>query len=240
MRIGIVSDVHANLPALDAVLAALGEIDALWQLGDVVGYGPHPDEVVARLDERGAIGVMGNHDAAALGATEVEYFNTAARQAIAWTSRRISAATRAWLEAQPERREESRATLVHGSPREPTWEYVFSGSVARLSFDAFTTALCLHGHTHVPAAWIMRPDGLDLRQPEPGESVRLDEGRLLVNPGSVGQPRDGDPRASALVFDTAAGTLTWIRVPYPIAAVQAAMRAVRLPSVLIERLEWGR
>jgi diadenosine tetraphosphatase ApaH/serine/threonine PP2A family protein phosphatase len=240
MRIGIVSDVHANLPALDAVLAALGRIDALWQLGDVVGYGPHPDEVVARLREHVAIGVMGNHDAAAIGSVDTGYFNSAARRAIAWTAGRISPETRAWLESQPERREEDGATLVHGSPRDPTWEYVFSGSVARPSFDAFSTSWCLHGHTHVPAAWILGPGGLELRQPASGETVRLDEGRLLVNPGSVGQPRDGDPRASALVLDTEAGTLTWIRVPYPIAEVQAAMRAVHLPAALVERLDWGR
>jgi diadenosine tetraphosphatase ApaH/serine/threonine PP2A family protein phosphatase len=240
MRIGIVSDIHANLPALDAVLAALGEIDALWQLGDVVGYGPHPDEVVARLRERGAIGVRGNHDAAALGSATVEHFNSAARQAIAWTRGRMSAETRAWLAAQPERRLEGDVTLVHGSPRDPIWEYVFTEPVARPSFDAFDTSWCLHGHTHYPAAWILDGADVSLRQPEHGEMVRLDEGRLLVNPGSVGQPRDGDPRASAIVLDTERGTLTWLRVPYPIAEVQAAMRAARLPAMLVERLEWGR
>ncbi|MCU0482652.1 MAG: metallophosphoesterase family protein, partial [Chloroflexi bacterium] len=173
MRIGIVSDIHANLPALDAVLAACGEIDALWQLGDVVGYGPHPDEVVARLDELGAIGVQGNHDVAALGGREVEYFNRAAQQAIAWTRQRISPATRAWLAAQPERRREGDATLVHGSPREPIWQYVMTGFDAAENFAAFDTHWCLHGHTHVPAAWILEEDRISLLQPEPGEVLRL-------------------------------------------------------------------
>ena len=240
MRIGIVSDVHSNLPALEAVLGALGDVDALWHLGDVVGYGPHPDEVVARLAERGAIGVMGNHDAAALGGAEVEYFNTAAQQAIAWTQRRMSAVTRAWLAELPERREEGGATLVHGSPREPIWEYVWSSSIADLNFDAFATSWCLHGHTHVPVAWVLGRRGPELRRPAPGETVRLDEGRLLVNPGSVGQPRDGDPRASALILDSELGTLTWLRVPYAIAEVQAAIKAAGLPRSLGDRLDRGR
>ena len=239
MRIGILSDVHANLPALDAVLTALGEVDALWQLGDVVGYGPHPDEVVERLRERGAIGVQGNHDTAALGGGDVEYFNSAARQALEWTRERISSATRAWLAALPERRTEGEVTLVHGSPREPIWEYVLTGSVARASFAAFESSWCLHGHTHIPAAWILDRGRISLLEPEPGETLRLEQGRFLVNPGGVGQPRDGDPRASALVHDTEAGTLTWLRIPYPIAEVQAAMRAARLPAALVARLDRG-
>jgi predicted phosphodiesterase len=240
MRIGIISDVHSNLPALEVVLAALGEVDALWQLGDVVGYGPHPDEVVARLRERRAIGVRGNHDTAALGDGQVEHFNPDARRAIEWTIDRMAPATRAWLAALPERREEHDVTLVHGSPREPIWEYVLSGWVARESFTAFAGRWCLHGHTHIPVAWILDHGRISLLEPEPGQALRLDRGRLLVNPGSVGQPRDGDPRASALVHDTEAGTLTWLRVPYPIAEVQAAMRAARLPPALVARLNHGR
>jgi len=240
MRIGIISDVHANLPALEAVLAALGEVDALWQLGDVVGYGPHPDEVVARLRELGAIGVRGNHDAAALGGGGVEYFNPEARRAMEWTIERIAPATRAWLEALPERVEEGEVTLVHGSPREPIWEYVLSGWVARQSFAAFTSRWCLHGHTHIPVAWVQDHGRISLLEPGPGDALRLGQERLLVNPGSVGQPRDGDPRASALVHDTEARTLTWLRVRYRIAEVQAAMRAARLPPALVARLEHGR
>ncbi len=240
MRIGIISDVHANLPALEAVLTALGDVDALWQLGDVVGYGPHPDEVVARLRERGAVGVRGNHDEAALGGAGVEYFNPDARRAMEWTVERIAPSTRAWLAAQPERLEEGAVTLVHGSPREPIWEYVVSGWVARQSFAAFADQWCLHGHTHIPVAWVLDHGRISLLEPEPGDALSLDRGRLLVNPGSVGQPRDGDPRASALVHDTEARTLTWLRVPYRIAEVQAAMRAARLPPALAARLDYGR
>ena len=153
MRVAVLSDIHANLPALDAVLAALGDVDAVWQLGDVVGYGPHPDEVVARLREIGATGVRGNHDAATLGALGVEWFNPAARRAVEWTARRISPETRAWLADLPEQVELGEMTLVHGSPRDPTWEYITTTLDARANLGVLVTPYCLYGHTHIPAAW---------------------------------------------------------------------------------------
>ncbi len=238
MRIAVLSDIHANLPALDAVLAALGEVDAVWHLGDVVGYGPHPDEVVARLREVGAVGVRGNHDAAALGRLDTRYFNTAARRAIEWTSRRIAPETRAWLATLPERLEIDEMTLVHGSPSDPTWEYVTTTADARANLAAFATPYCLHGHTHVPVAW-RDDDGIELVQPSDGSQLVLDARRLLLNPGGVGQPRDGDPRAAALVLDTAARRVTWHRVAYPIRAVQADIRAAGLPEMLAARLAIG-
>ncbi len=239
MRIAVVSDIHANLPALDAVVVALGEVDAWWQLGDVVGYGPHPDEVVARLRELGAIGVRGNHDVAALGGSEVEWFNPDARRAIEWTERRIAPATREWLAALPDRLVVDDMTLVHGSPRDPIWEYVTTTPVARANLAAFTTPYLLHGHTHVPVAWRDDDGHLEILGPSDGSELPLDERRLLLNPGSVGQPRDGDPRSGALVLDTAARRVTWRRVPYPIDAVQADMRAAGLPARLVERLSRG-
>jgi diadenosine tetraphosphatase ApaH/serine/threonine PP2A family protein phosphatase len=239
MRVAVLSDIHANLPALEAVLGALGDVDAIWHLGDVVGYGPHPDEVVARLDEVGASGVRGNHDVAALGGLDVEYFNPAARTAVAWTRRRISAATQHWLGALPERRELAGTTLVHGSPRDPVWEYVVTTPDARANLAAFATPWCLHGHTHVPAAWREQGGRVELIRPGDGSHVPLDERRLLFNPGSVGQPRDGDPRASFLVLDTAAGRATWHRVPYPIASTQRDIRAAGLPGWLADRLAVG-
>jgi diadenosine tetraphosphatase ApaH/serine/threonine PP2A family protein phosphatase len=239
MRIAVLSDIHANLPALEAVLAALGPVDAVWQLGDVVGYGPHPDGVVARLREIGATGVRGNHDAAALGALDMEWFSPAARRAVEWTARRISPETRAWLAGLPERAELGEMTLVHGSPRDPTWEYVTVEPDARANLAAFATPYCLYGHTHVPAAWREKGGRAERLGPSDGSALALDGRRLLLNPGSVGQPRDGDPRASALVLDTQARRITWHRVAYPIGAVQAAMRAAGLPSRLVERLELG-
>ena len=239
MRIAVLSDIHANLPALEAVLAALGPVDAVWHLGDVVGYGPQPDEVVARLEELGAVGVRGNHDAAALDPEMAEWFNPDARLAIEWTGGRIGAATRAWLGALPDRRESQGLTLVHGSPRDPIWEYVMTGSEARANLPAFGTLHLFHGHTHIPIAF--RDDGgrMETLGPRDGATLILDERRVLANPGSVGQPRDGDPRASAMVLDTDTSTLTWRRVAYPIAATQAAMRAVGLPARLVTRLERG-
>lgn len=239
MRIAVLSDIHSNLVALDAVLASIGTVDTVWQLGDIVGYGPQPDAVVERLVELGATGVRGNHDAAAVGGNEIDYFNVDARRAIEWTRRVIRPETAAYLTALPERLVEDEITLVHGSPREPTWEYVTSVTIARASFAAFGTRICLHGHTHIPA--VFRDDGgtIELIAPRDGTTIRLDERRVLVNPGSVGQPRDGDPRASCAVIDTDRAEVTWHRVAYDIAAVQAAMRAVDLPPRLVARLDHG-
>jgi predicted phosphodiesterase len=239
MRIAVLSDIHANLPALDAVLTALGPVDAVWHLGDVVGYGPQPDEVVGRLEGLGAVGVRGNHDAAALDPEMAEWFNPDARRAIEWTAGRIGAATRAWLGALPDRRESEGLTLVHGSPRDPIWEYVMTASEARANLAAFGTPHLVHGHTHIPIAF--RADGgrMETLGPRDGTTLTLDDRRVLANPGSVGQPRDGDPRASAMILDTATSTLTWRRVAYPIAVTQAKMRVAGLPTRLVARLEHG-
>jgi diadenosine tetraphosphatase ApaH/serine/threonine PP2A family protein phosphatase len=238
MRIAVLSDIHSNLVALDAVLAHLGSVDAIWQLGDVVGYGPDPDGVVARLAERGAVGVRGNHDAAAIGGSEIEWFNPDARAAIEWTRERISSTTRSWLSALPERLQEADYTLVHGSPREPLWEYITSSAVARANLTFIQTRFGLHGHTHLPIAWAEEDGRIVTIAPDDGSTFQL-SGRALINPGSVGQPRDGNPDASYMVIDSDADLATWHRVPYDIDAVQAAMRAVRLPSRLIERLSYG-
>jgi predicted phosphodiesterase len=239
MRIAVLSDVHSNLVALDVVLAHAGPVDAIWHLGDIVGYGPDPDGVVQRLLEVEATGVRGNHDAAAIGGTEIEHFNPEARAAMEWTRETISDATRAWLAGLPERRTDAEMTLVHGSPRDPTWEYLTSVSIARASFAALTTAHGLNGHTHIPAAFALADDRIALHRPRDGESLSYAESRTLLNPGSVGQPRDGDPGASYLVLDLERLMATWHRVPYDIAAVQTAMREVGLPSRLAARLSHG-
>jgi predicted phosphodiesterase len=239
MRIAVLSDIHANLPALEAVLADVGDVDAIWHLGDVVGYGPEPDRVVARLRDLGAIGVRGNHDAAACGGDEIDWFNPDARRAMEWTRAAISPDTIAWLAALPERRTEAGIELVHGSFREPLWEYVTSPAVARDNLEAISTAIGLHGHTHVPVAWIQ--DG-ETAEPVRGRSgMRMDLGgrRALLNPGSVGQPRDGDPLASYLVLDPAQATASWHRVAYDVAAVQRAMAEAGLPRPLATRLSAG-
>jgi predicted phosphodiesterase len=239
VRIAVVSDVHSNLLALDAILAKVGSVDAIWHLGDIVGYGPEPDAVVDRLISLGAIGVRGNHDAAAAGGSEIEWFNPDARAAMEWTRTAISEATRAWLVALPLRRLEGNFTLVHGSPRDPLWEYVTSAALARAGLSAISTEHGLHGHTHVPIAFTMVDGRMRTLAPRAGNTVVLGEGRTFLNPGSVGQPRDGDPRASCLVLDTTAATVTWERATYDVAAVGAAMRAVGLPPRLADRLRIG-
>ncbi len=239
MRIAVLSDIHSNLVALDAVLAHAGSVDAIWHLGDVVGYGPDPDGVVGRLSERGALGVRGNHDAAALGGKEIDAFNPEARDAMLWTRRHLSATTTAWLAALPERRVEDDVTLVHGSPRDPTWEYVTSERIAGASFAALTTRHGLHGHTHVPIAWLGAGDRVHGEMPGDRDTVTFETRRAFLNPGSVGQPRDGDPRSSYLILDVAARSATWHRVPYDIDPVAVAMRAAGLPTRLAERLYHG-
>ena len=239
MRIAVLSDIHGNLPALEAVLTALSPFDALWQLGDIVGYGPQPDEVVARLVDENAVGVRGNHDSAAIGALDTDAFNDDARTAVEWTAERIAPATRDWLAALPMVRVDEPFTLVHGSPRDPTWEYVYSAGVARANLPLFDTNHCLVGHTHVPLVFRQRSGKVEGVQVKGEMTYALGGERLVINPGSVGQPRDGDPRASALLLDTDAGTLTWRRVDYPIEQVQNMMEQLGLPRRLSARLRFG-
>jgi diadenosine tetraphosphatase ApaH/serine/threonine PP2A family protein phosphatase len=239
VRVAVLSDIHANLAALDAVLAAIGTVDAIWHLGDVVGYGSEPDAVVGRLAEHGATGVAGNHDLAALGGNEIDWFNPEARAAMEWTRRRIDGATRDWLGALPTTRLEDGVTLVHGSPRDPVWEYVTSAPLARTSLDLMETPLGLHGHTHVPIAWIERAGRVESITPAADTRVAVEGRRALLNPGSVGQPRDGDPTASWLELDTAGGTATWRRVAYDIAAARAGIIDAGLPPRLGDRLRHG-
>ena len=241
MRIAVLSDIHANVPALEAVLADAGRVDAVWHLGDVVGYGPDPDGVVERLRAVGAIGVRGNHDAAAVGGDEIDWFNPDARRAMEWTRTAVSPATVEWLAALPERRTEGNADLVHGSHREPIWEYVTSADIARANLAHVVVPIGLHGHTHVPIAFVEGQAGgrVEVVRGRRGTTLELGGRRALVNPGSVGQPRDGEPEASYLILDPEAGTVSWHRVSYDIGAVQEGMRAAGLPPPLIARLALG-
>jgi predicted phosphodiesterase len=254
MLIAVLSDIHSNLRALDAVLGSIGTVDAVWQLGDVVGYGPEPDAVVERLREIGAVGVKGNHDAAVCGAISMEDFNDAAREAAVWTRSRIAGATVSYLDDLPERlTPEAEAaqgsapaarptdfTLVHGSPREPIWEYLTEPLAARENLAYFDTRYCLVGHTHRQLVIRERRGHMQALVPEPDSRLELGEHRAFLNPGSVGQPRDGDPRAGYLVLDTDAGLATWQRVAYDVAATQADMLAAGLPTYLASRLSSGR
>ena len=239
MRIAVLSDIHANLPALDAVLADAGSVDAIWHLGDVVGYGPDPNGVVARLRDVGSIGVRGNHDAAACGGPEIDWFNPDARRAMEWTRTAIDGPSIEWLSGLPERRTIEGCELVHGSLREPLWEYILSPSIARDNLALLGQAIGLHGHTHIPVAYVEDDGRVDRVAPGRGTELGLKGRRALANPGSVGQPRDGDPSASYLILDPIDGSMSWHRVDYDIVSVQAAMRDAGLPGFLISRLSIG-
>jgi diadenosine tetraphosphatase ApaH/serine/threonine PP2A family protein phosphatase len=239
VRVAVLSDIHANLVALDAVLGSIGSVDAVWHLGDVVGYGPDPDGVVARLNDVGAIGVRGNHDAAAAGGDEIDWFNPDARAAMEWTRSRISATTREWLSALPERHEQDGFGQVHGSPREPLWEYIVSVPIARANLALLTTPVGLFGHTHLPMVFAEKDGAVEQIEPGDGSTFSLAGRRALVNPGSVGQPRDGIPTACHLEIDTDTQRCTWRRTPYDIDAVQQAMRDAGLPDRLVQRLAYG-
>jgi diadenosine tetraphosphatase ApaH/serine/threonine PP2A family protein phosphatase len=195
--------------------------------------------VVARLREAGAVGVRGNHDAAACGGPEIEWFNPDARRAMEWTREAINGQSRAWLEALPERNTIDGCQLVHGSPREPIWEYITSVPVARANLALLDEPVGLHGHTHIPVAFLEDDGRIEVVGPGDGSHLELAGRRALLNPGSVGQPRDGDPRASYMILDPEAGAATWHRVEYDIAAVQGALREAGLPRSLVSRLSFG-
>lgn len=242
MRYLILSDVHSNLAALEAVLAAAGAVDAVWCLGDTVGYGPEPNACVERIRALpGLRCVAGNHDWGALGKLDLTLFNREARLADEWTGRVLTSANRAWLAGLPERIETEDFTLVHGSPRFPIWEYVLDADTAHANMACFRTLTCLVGHSHVPL--IFQEGGRHRTavpvMPTPGEPFSYRAVRAIVNPGSVGQPRDGDPRASYLLLDLEAATLEYRRVAYPVEDTQAHMRAVGLPERLAARLSYG-
>lgn len=240
MRLAVLSDIHANLAALDAVRGDLPDVDEVWVLGDIVGYGPQPNEVIAALQQIGARSVMGNHDGATIGQVDVSWFNPDAARAISWTAEAIDENGRAYLATLPEVRRQGDLTAVHGSPRDPTWEYIMGPDVATANLTSFDTRICLHGHTHVPIVY-RADDGRAVAVPATPESpVSVQAGRALVNPGSVGQPRDGNPAASYLVIDTEAGTAEFRRVTYDVSLTQRLMRDAGLPPRLAERLSYGR
>ena len=244
MRIAVLSDIHANLPALEAVRADLTDVDQVWVLGDIVGYGPQPNEVIAILQELGARSVLGNHDGAAIGIVDPAYFNPDARAAIAWTAGALDGNSRSYLATLPEVRRDGELTAVHGSPRDPIWEYITNRGIAAANFESFETRLCLFGHTHLPIAYRLVDGDVDAVPGLPEEVVQLDGARALLNPGSVGQPRDGLPDAAYAILElddvADGGTLTFHRVGYEIDRTQRLMQEAGLPARLVERLRYGR
>jgi diadenosine tetraphosphatase ApaH/serine/threonine PP2A family protein phosphatase len=244
MRYRVISDIHANLEALEAVLQQPDTVDHTLVLGDVIGYGADPNAVVERL--RGlapATFIRGNHDKVGTGLEPVTGFNHIARQAIEWTASALTPQHRAWVAALPRGPMpiDDLVEICHGAPFDED-VYIFDELDVRQSFTAMKRPVCLFGHTHVPAAFRMAT-GLDVIGPPRGDTfqIRLDaDSRYLVNCGAVGQPRDGDARAAYGIIDTERRELTVLRVEYDVAAAQAKILAAGLPEVLAQRLAMGR
>jgi diadenosine tetraphosphatase ApaH/serine/threonine PP2A family protein phosphatase len=244
VRYAVLSDVHGNLEALETVLAAIRRHrpDALLCLGDTVGYGPNPNECAERIRALGGPVIAGNHDLAAAGVLDISMFTPLARAAIEWTIEVLSGETRRWLASLPDRLEDPAFLAVHGSPRDPIEEYILDLPTSLAVFSEHAFPLCLVGHSHIPGAFILEADGtLSARFLPVGERVRLTRSsRYIINVGSVGQPRDGDPRACWLLLDTAARTVMLKRLAYPFTITQEKMTARGLPEPLAQRLTQGR
>jgi predicted phosphodiesterase len=246
MRIAILSDIHANLAALENVLNEIDarQPDAVWCLGDIVGYGPHPQTCADIIRERAAVCLAGNHDLAVLGKIDLADFNPIAREAALWQRDRLNAESLQWLAGLPTRTEAEGITLAHGSPRHPVWEYVNNKDVAAENYDAFATSVCLVGHSHLAAGWRMRRQNRGIAvewvTERPGVPITLElSEKWLLNPGSVGQPRDRDPRASFALLDTETWQWVWHRVAYDIGAAERDIIAAGLPEALGRRLYLG-
>ena len=246
MRILIISDIHANLTAFRAVLEhAQDQWDIIWFLGDLVGYGPDPNECTEELLKHNHIALSGNHDQAVLGNLDIKSFNREAKYAITWTQEAISSETRSYLESLPAKQVEGDFTLAHASPRYPIWEYILDPVTAAENFNWFQTDYCLVGHTHVPVMFEERLNGfrrVNVRPPSYArgrEAFALGRERLIINPGSVGQPRDSDPRAAYALLDTEAMTWSYQRVSYPVREVQERMEKCGMPKRLVNRLAYG-
>jgi diadenosine tetraphosphatase ApaH/serine/threonine PP2A family protein phosphatase len=240
LRIAVLSDVHANVHALEAVLREVdaGGFDEIWFLGDLVGYGPKPNECVALLQARAAICLAGNHDLVVLGKIPIDAFAGEAAAAARWTQTVLDEPARTFLDSLRPSAVVPGADLFHGSPRDPVWEYVLTDDAAEAAFARTEAPLVLVGHSHVA---LEISDGEDLRgeQAPAGTELELSRLRRLLNPGSVGQPRDGDVRAAWLEIDNAAGRATFRRTDYPVERTQAEMREVGLPDALAARLAFG-
>jgi predicted phosphodiesterase len=256
LRLAIISDIHANLPALEAVLASIEEaaVDELWCLGDVVGYGAQPDECARLVSEHCSLCLVGNHDLAVLDERDVSAFSPAAAAAVRWTQDNATQQTLDFLAGLDPADESRDVALYHASPRDPVWEYVLWPDQAAECIGIQASRVSLVGHSHVALFFVMSDDNLPAVVP--GEAVELPDaargaqagsgttldltkGRWLINPGSVGQPRDGDPRAAWLELDTDSWQATYHRVEYEIDRAADAITATELPDHLARRLYVG-
>jgi diadenosine tetraphosphatase ApaH/serine/threonine PP2A family protein phosphatase len=240
MRVAVISDVHANYHALEAVLEEIDAegVDALWCLGDTVGYGPLPNECCEVVRARAAPCLVGNHDLVVLGELDVDDFNGDAAAAAIWTAEQLKPESRSFLEGLSPSARVDGAELFHASARDPVWEYVLTDDAARGTFELTQAPLILVGHSHVALALVDAGDRVTGGVAPAGTEVPLG-GRLLLNPGSVGQPRDGDPRAAWLLVDFERRFAAFRRVPYSVERTQDEMRERGLPDALAARLTRG-
>ncbi len=243
MRYAIIADIHANLAAFTAVLDDMkrrGGVEKVWCLGDIVGYGPDPHECIELLKQTNHISVAGNHDWAATGKIDTTAFNPDAAIACHWTAQQLSPAEVKYLGSLPLVIQDGDFTLVHGSPREPIWEYLISTGAAKENFAYFKTQFCLVGHSHVPLVFRYSESGAcSSSQFLTNIGLALGKNRLIINPGGVGQPRDGDPQASYAIYDSEIRLVKLYRVPYDICATQDRMVERGLPMRLVARLSHG-
>ena len=242
MKVAVISDIHANRHALEATLEAVAASDAseLWCLGDLVGYGADPDACVQLAREHVAVCLAGNHDLAVTGEIPLDEFSPGASLAARWTQEVIAAANMSYLQGLAPAGDEDPIGLFHASPRDPIWEYVLSTLLAELCLDVQERRICLIGHSHVALSFARHEGATATGEPRrAGADLDVSEGEWLLNPGSVGQPRDGDPRAAWLLLDLDNMAVRYHRVEYDVAGAAAAIRAARLPDSLAERLEYG-
>jgi predicted phosphodiesterase len=241
VRAAVLSDIHANLHALEAVLAAVDAEapDEVWFLGDLLGYGPRPNRCRIRLEPVAAISLVGNHDLGALDRISLDFFAPEAATSARWTRTVLESETETFLNALEPACERAGVGLFHGSPRDPVWEYVLSAEIALGSLLAVENQIVVVGHSHVPLAIPYDGQTIEGGVAEGGSEVELGEKRWLLNPGSVGQPRDGDPRAAWLLLDLDAGKASFRRAEYPVVETQREIRDRGLPEALAARLEHG-
>ncbi len=242
MLVAIVSDIHGNRQAFESVLEEIADSDCqeLWCLGDLVGYGADPDVCVELARRHAAICLAGNHDLGVRGSLPLELFSRGAELAARWTAETIAPQTLEYLEALEPALTDEAVGLYHASPRDPVWEYVLSALQAELCLDSSAHRVCLIGHSHVALSFSrLAGDAATGQTRGEGEEIDLSEGEWLINPGSVGQPRDGDPRAAWLELDLVQWRAVYRRTEYDIDGAAAAIRAARLPDSLAERLAFG-
>jgi len=242
VRIGIFSDIHGNLEALTASLERLDQehVDAIVSLGDIVGYGADPNECIDLVRVRCQISLLGNHDAAALGHLDISYFNPYAKKSVMWTGTILTEDHRRYLEGLELLIVRDDMTFVHSTPHQPKdWNYIFTVYDARLNFKFFSTQICFIGHSHQPVFIVLSPLNEIFVHPSPKLDIQAGH-RYIINVGSVGQPRDGNPDSSLVVFDTEKRIIEHLRVPYDIEKVQDKMLKAQIHPFLIERLAYGR